>query len=589
VLGSESLITSLIEGMASHFKGDESLSGAYKSCVKHALQEHSNPFTQYMDVDGNEMGVEGWGATAITGNYNVWSRLNPVMTAGYLARARSIEMFQVIHDDKPTFWREYNVQYMQKGLEGQKLVLPKAIRAGQVKGLLDLPLIEPKASGNPNIEDIGPIDGTTVTGMIKVGTSNNLFDQSDFAKGRHALERNAAIDWVKVKIPLLNGTFHEGLIKINLERILKTGKTSERLFDDVLTIPYYNVHDTGSSTYVPDTTLSYAKAAVSAVIDLDTGDYRIMTDGTGIITHIHFKIRVTNVANEMESLMNGQDKYILTFDVENKIYGSIPVIPEMNADFNAGGEGVSWVAYMTDSMTENYSGIRDNDLEGFVEDEYQYNVEDKELSFKLGGYKYTGTFNVTPRHPGGTDDILAPVRQSLKHYLVRIFTRAEKTTNFDKNIERQWIIMGNDEDVALLPDIQWQNATAALTGGEGTNTFRYGFSLDDEYGFIDSFGRRVRVIGSKDERWMNKPLTCVLKTTTIAAPTLIYFPYMFRVFSGISPDMTNRPALLFASRDAKRCSSLIQARITLDGNDETLYQNAAAFAAGFPASGQPAT
>ena len=44
--------------------------------------------------------------------------------------------------------------------------------------------------------------------------------------------------------------------------------------------------------------------------------------------------------------------------------------------------------------------------------------------------------------------------------------------------------------------------------------------------------------------------------------------------------MRNRPAMLFASRDAKRVSTMVQARITLEGNDLNLWANAAAFAAG---------
>lgn len=600
VMATEGLVNRLIDEFGASFRGDESLAAAYKSCVNHAIQEHSNPFAQYMDSQGNvqnnNLGSEGYGATAITGNYNAWTRLNPVITAGYLARSRSLELFQVINDDKPTFWREYNVQYIQKGLGGEKLILPKAIRAGKVTGLLDLPLceqiVDPAAAATSQIVNIGPVAGEGegenkvtigitgapfVKGMLKTGSVGNLFDGSKFAKERNALERAAAIDYIHVKFPKTDATNYDAVIKVHLERDLKTGISSERLFSDVLNISYI---DSDGFTKIK-------KIPIMAVINLDTGDYRIMDDGTGYLQHIRFKIRVTNVANEMESLMNGQDKYTLTFDVENKTYGSIPIIPEMNQDFNAGGEGVSWVAYMTDQMTENFAGIADNDREAFIDEWYGYDAREMELAFKLGGYKFNGTFPVAQRHPGGSDDLLAPVRSNVKHYLTRIFARAEKTTNFDKNIERQWIIMANDEDAELLPDIQWQNASAELSGNEGTSSFRYGFSLDDAYGFIDSFSRRVRVIGSKDERWLGKPLTCVLKTTTIAAPTLIYFPYMFRVFSGISPDLDHRPALLFASRDAKRCSTLVQARITFDGNDETIYTQATAFAAGFPRSGQP--
>jgi hypothetical protein len=577
VLATNGLVNELVNDLADNFKGQggyggESLAEAYKSCVKHALQEHSNPFSGYQDVNGNAMGIEGLGATAITGNYNMWTRLNPVMTAGYLARARSIEFYQVIHQDEPTFWRQYSVEYTMKGLSGEKLILPKAIRSGKVAGLLDLPLCEQIASGNPDkVVDV-TVGAKDVKGMLITGTSGNLLEQSAFPKERHALERACTIDYVHVKFLLINDTdYFEDLIKVRIDRHIQTGDTAERHFNEVISVTYTDT----------DGEVKIKKIPLSVTLNLDTGDYRVLKDGEDAIKALRVKIRVTNVANEMESVMNGQTTHIITFDVENKLYGSIPVIPEMNADFNAGGEGVSWVAFMTDKMTENYSGIRDNDLELFVDEQYEYSPKDFELAFKLGGFKFDGAFPLIPRQPGGSDDILNPQRMAFKHYLSRVFTRAEKYTNLDKNIERQWIIMANDEDIDILPDVSWQNASSELTGNEGISSFRYGFSLDDNYGWIDSFSRRVRVIGSKDERWLGRPITAALKTTTIAAPTLIYFPYMFRVFSGIDPQLTNRPALLFASRDVKRCSTLIQSRIQVEGNDMSLYANSAAFAAGF--------
>ena len=579
----------LVSGLASLFKGSESYRQAYESCVRHSIQEHSNPFTGYQDKDGNPMnfGAEGYGATAITGNYNTWTRLSPVLTAGYLARSRALELYQIINDDKPTFWREYTVTYVQKGLGGNRLTFPKAIRSGAVAGMLDLPLCDP-VPVSLNAENRNIVEKTTDGGkklhMVKTGTTGNLMDQSTFPDGtpvdktKHALERQCSIDYVEVKIGNTTKIVHT-----RIERDIKTGKTSERLFNSVIKVPYtvaaVEAHDDVPA--VPEHTETLI-ARVSAVIDLDTGYYQVMTDGSGNVLSVHFNVRVTNVANEMETYMNGQDNYVMSFDIENKIYGSIPVIPEMLADYNAGGENVSWIAFMTDQMTETYSGIRDNDLENFIDDEYQYSADEFELAFKLGGYKFTDSYPLIPRHPGGSDDILGPQRMAFKQYLTRIFTRSQKFTNFDKNIERQWILMANDEDVDILPDVSWQTTPAEITGegSEGNQNYRYGFSLDDAYGWMDNFGRKVRVIGSQDERWLNRPIWGVQKSLTLAAPTTIYFPYMFRVLSSISPDMRNRPAMLFASRDAKRVSTMCQIRITLEGNDLNLWSNAAAFAAG---------
>ena len=588
VLQSGNLKDTLVSGLASLFKGSESLQSAFKSCVKHSLEEHNNPFQGYSDINGNPVhyGSEGYGATAITGNYNTWTRLSPVLTAGYLARSRALELYQIINDDKPTFYREYSITYVQKGLGGTRLTFPKAIRSGAVAGMLDLPLCDPVPVGdNPDNKNVSA--ETTTTGktlhMIATGTTGNLMDQSQFPDGtpvdktKHSLERDCSIDYIKVKLP----TNEKKIVHTRIERNIKEGKTSERIFNAIVKVPYTKTTTTGEGPQAVTTTTNETMVVrVSAIIDLDTGNYQVLDDGTKAVEAVHFNVRVTNVANEMETYMNGQDNYVMSFDIVNKIYGSIPVIPEMMADYNAGGENVSWVAFMSDKMTETYAGIRDNDLENFIDDEFEYSADEFELAFKLGGYKFSGTYPLIPRHPGGSDDILGPQRMAFKQYLTRVFTRSQKYTNFDKGIERQWIVMANDEDVDILPDVSWQSTTAEMAGGEGSNNFRYGFSLDDAYGWMDNFGRKVRVIGSQDERWLNRPIWAVQKSLTLAAPTTIYFPYMFKVFSSISPDMRNRPAMLFASRDAKRVSTMCQARITLEGNDLNLWANAAAFAAG---------
>jgi len=578
------LLNTLVDGFAAQFNGQEAFKAAYKSCTQHAINEHHNKLMPNVNPDGSTYGYEGYGPTAITGNFNAWTRLSPVITAGYLARARSLELFQIMHDDKPTFWRQYTVQYMQKGLEGERLVLPKAIRAGKVAGMLDLPLCEPADAGSdsPNVLpyadterlEIGGVP-VGVKGMIKTGTVGNILEESQWGKGKYALERAASIDYILIRPPDALESDKSILVRTKIERDMKTGKTSERMFNQTLSYSYTKETVPGTPTRE---TLTFR---VVAIIDLDTGAYHVMEDGSKIVQAVHFRVRVTNVANEMETLMNGQDQYIMNFDVENKIYGSIPIIPEMTADFNAGGEGVSWVAYMTDQMTENYAGIRDNDLEEFIDDSWTYKSQDFELAFKLGGFKFAGTYALAARHPGGSDDPMAPSRIGFKSYLNRVFTRTEKYTNFDKNIERQWILMANDENVDIFAEVSWQQNSAEFTGGEGDQSFRYGFSLDDAYGWVDNYGRKVRIIGCKDERWVGRDIWAIQKTTTLAAPTTLYFPYMFRVMSSISPDMRNRPALLFASRDAKRVSTMVQARIKLEGNNLNLYNNTMAFAAGF--------
>lgn len=591
VLQINTLRDELVKGFSAGFRGEESYQKAYESCVNHTFAEHSNPFTNYFDVNGNAMGLEGYGPTAITGQYQVWTRMAPMLTAGYFARARSLEFYQIYHDDKPTFFRTYSVMYVQKGLSGKRMNLPKAIRSGAISGMFDLPeIVMNKDDEAGNIEECGAA-GSKIN-MIKVGTTGNLFEQGTINDGtpvdkfKHALERTAMIDYIHVKFKkggegTDNAEEIDQNVRVRIERGYKEGKTSEVFFNRIVSIPY--TRKTSGDASTEEVT---KVTRVMAILDLDTGNYQIMSDSEGVVTHVHFKVRVTNVANEMETVMNGKDTYTMSFDVENKIYGSIPVIPEMTQDFNTAGEGISYISHMTDIFTDTYAGIRDNDLEKHIDDSYDYGVSEFELFNKLGGYKYSATYPIIPRHPGGSDDILAPQRIAIKHYMTRIFTRAEKFMNFDREIERQWIVMANDESLDILPDVVWTTNSATLDGNSGQN-IRFDFSVDDAYGWCDSFGRRVRVIGSRDERWLSRPIWMVLKSLNMAAPTTIYFPYMFRAFSSISADLRNRPAIMFASRDAKRVSTMVQARISLEGNDLSLYANASAFAAGLSSEFTP--
>ena len=106
VLQMPALKDTLIGGLKAQFKGAESYQKAFESCVNHSIQEHANPFTGYMDSDGNPMnfGAEGYGATAITGNYNTWTRLSPVLTAGYLARSRATILEDGVYAYVPSDW-----------------------------------------------------------------------------------------------------------------------------------------------------------------------------------------------------------------------------------------------------------------------------------------------------------------------------------------------------------------------------------------------------------------------------------------------------------------------------------------------------
>ena len=65
------------------------------------------------------MGIEGYGATAITGNYNAYTRLAPVLTA-LSSRARSLEMFRLSMKTNPHSGVNTLLTIFKKGLGGER-------------------------------------------------------------------------------------------------------------------------------------------------------------------------------------------------------------------------------------------------------------------------------------------------------------------------------------------------------------------------------------------------------------------------------------------------------------------------------------
>lgn len=149
---------------------------------------------------------------------------------------------------------------------------------------------------------------------------------------------------------------------------------------------------------------------------------------------------------------------------------------------------------------------------------------------------------------------------------------SESKTFFQDGTSRQWITMASSLDAFRIPDLQFVNDTAggAVVSPEETAT-RYGFTLNAQYGFTDNFGRRMKVIGINDSRWDNRPMYSFQRSNDISQPTAIYWPYTFRVFSGIKAEIRNQPAICVYARDLKEILSFSGFKVTLTGNTADLY------------------
>lgn len=572
---------------------------AVESMIDNTLREVANPFSPYASAR------EGLDAMAPNANYNQFARLNPFTILGYIARCKVIDMFHTVNSDKPTITYEYNYEYILKGDDPTTYQVPQSIRDGSLMGILDLPRAVPHVSGDaPWIHAAFTNAGTTGANAlaalipadqdgvansdpwIAIGSSGNILEEAGFPAFNHSLERNISIATIRWMAPVtgVSGGVAQYL-SAYLDRDFASGDTSQRIFKESFKTSFV---DTGAANAVVPVTLT-----LLGVVNLDTGDYSMAQAGTTpYITHFQFLAHVTNLANEMGTVRGGAKKFIETFDVNNKITGTVPISQLMADDFNLAGEGVTYTAYMVDKMTEAYAGFRDLEMERELDRSYMKPKESFRLFAKLGGYDgpipagAPSTFQNNPipfiytaRGAGG-GDVFQWARDGLRDMIRHVLVEGDVRTQFESSIPRSWQMYGAEKDIQRIPDITYTNYAGEGDDGSAAGNYRYGFAVDTAAGFSDNFGRRVKVIGSKDSRRWGKPIVCQLKSTTLEQPTTVYFPYSFRVFSGISPEYGKLPALCIFQRDYIGTLTKAQVRFTIDGNDVNAYARISQFSAG---------
>lgn len=542
---------------------DESAQQTFESMFTNTMRDVANPFS------AGSFATEGADAMGVNANYNQLARLNPFTILGYIARSKVIDLFYTINSDRPTIQYEYNIDYVVKGTNQTKYNLPHAIRDGSLSGILDLPSAIPLVSvDNPHIEALPTGEGGANENWIKIGSSGNLLAETGIANPyKYTLERNVSIAKIRYSIPT-SGSPVVGVAEIFSSRGFMEGEVSNRMFNESIQIKYKDGADDKVVTLT-----------IVGVLNLDSSEYSVAQAGaTSYITHFIFDAKISNPANEMDTVRGGSRKFVKTFDVNNKVTGTIPISQVMADDFNTAGEGVTWTAYMVDKMTEAYAGFRDLEMEGELDRAAAKPEERFDLYEKLGGFYKNVPFVLTARGPGGGDPF-SWVRDGLKDMIRHVLTGADTLTHFETSTPRQWIMYGAEQDIQRIPEISYTNYAGEGDDGAAPGNYRFGFAVDTAAGFADNFGRRVKVIGSRDSRRVGKPIIAQLKSMSLEQPTTVYFPYSFRVYTGLSPEYRNVPSLCIFQRDYIGTLSKAQARISLVGNDEELYGKMSKFAA----------
>lgn len=566
VMSSEAMRDNYIDMVTSLVSNDETTRNNLKSVARHTMD----------DVRSGYRSNEAADAMANNANYNALAKLNSWVIVGYTARSKALEMFHTFSSDDPTISFKYTLDYLVNGSDTTQYYRPQAERDGDLAFMYDLPQLLPSdndtfLTDNTHLEKDDTADSTNGGSKVWIkvagGVSGNLFADANNAYDRtkFTLEKNPMISGIKYSIANSADEANPftGSMAVYFDRHDATGEQQIKHFFDHIDIPY----DDGSKT---------ASGEIYGQIDLDSGDYSFSS--VGAITAIQLDVRLTNVANELGTIRAGSKQIVESFSVDNHPYATVPVCPEVSDDFNIAGEGVSAVAYWTDKVSSGLANMRDVVFERTLDNAYNKPINQFKLFPKLGGWKGSFDFPVTARLPGGGDP-LSWLKTGVKFSIVNHLLNAERTTYFEDDTPRQWYILGHETDTNLIPDVTYNNWDGS-EGGVGGSTEKYGFGINGRAGFVDSEGRRIRVIGSNYNRhYINKktgkrvPMRAVLKSLSLEQPTTVYCAYSYRVYSGISPEYGNRTGLIVSARDCIRVLSGVQSRITFSDNSDNLYSD----------------
>jgi hypothetical protein len=549
------------DSVASLVTGDNGMSELVKKIGRHSMEDVRNPFV---------ISSEATDSLANNANYSALAKLNSWIIVGYTARSKCLELYRTVSTDDPTLSFKYNISYIKKGTDPEEYIRPNADRDGDLGPLYDLPVIAPAITqvGEDGFDHLEVKSGINYNGKndvwIKIvpGIMGNLFKDNagEFDPTKYTLEKNPTI--VGVFYHIEGADEEDGHIKTYSERKENTGEQQKKNFYAPISIPY--TIDEGAVQKSVD-------AVILGVIDLDNGDYQF--SAIGPITHIQLDVRVTNVGNELGTIRAGNRQVIESFSVDNHPYGTVPVVPEMSDDFNAGGSGVSATAFFVDQVTSGLASMRDMVMERDLDISYEKGPKNHNLYPKLGGFRGNISFPLAARLPGGSDPF-SWMTIGLKNTIIQHFSLADMLCYFEETIDRQWYILGSEYDINRVPNFTYSDWDGKEAGGQAE---KYGFNLDTGASFMDSKQRTVRIIGSsykrhyQDKQGRRLPMRAVLKSTSLEQPTTVYVPYSFRVYAGIMTETSKRTGLIIAARDCIRSLSCVQSRITLVNNDDNLY------------------
>lgn len=519
-------------------------------------------------------GTEGIGVTATYQNEDHFSGLLGFAIANYFSRAKSLELYYVVkNNEKPELTYRYILEYAIDHRTMEKLALPDAERNGKLDKLFDLIDAVPTYTNDqatPHIfpRDQIPVDGGE-DGWVKTGITGNLLsDTIGINKDENALEPNTRIDALLYITDYTNDDPTKPVYAILPRQVhtsVSEGLSEERVFGEVITIPNAAIIDSKGVIKKGVTVKEY----ISGYVNVDEGDYLVVAANpnpglNSCIVGVKFYAKISDTANLRPGLQTTLQRYVYTIRTEYTNCGTIPINYYIRDNWNLGNDSIGWAASMTDAMSKRFAVTRDLKGERIIAESRQRPGNTFRLYKKMGAFTAEVEHDMSEAGASGSGDLMNTAKRILKEKIIFNLIDCETDMNFSRDMERLWVLMGHEhkiyafEELNLTADAS-QNADIEKT----VSNLKYGFDVERSAGYSDNFGRRISIIGAKDKRFVNRDVIGILRSNTLAAPTTIYMPFMFRVFTGIDARFTNLPSIQLYGRDLYEIMSKAQLNLSL--------------------------
>lgn len=532
-----------------------------------------------------QYGLEGLGVAATYQNEDHFSGLLGFAIANYFARAKSLELFYAVkNNDKPELAYRYILEYAIDPRTMEKLPLPDAERDGRLEGAFDLTDAVPtfqNANATPEVFEASKIPlngGRGENGWVKTGVTGNLLSSTPgIEKDKNALEPNSRIQALLYISDYTGGDKTQpvySILPIQIETQVGEGLSQSRRFGTVVSIPNAAIIDAGGNIQKNVAVEEY----IGGYLNIDEGDYLVTSTSTlpnvaSCIVGCKFYAKISDTANLRGGLQSTLERYAFILRTEYSRFGTIPINPYIKDNWGLGNSSVGWAATMTDAMSKRYAITRDLKAERHLADDRSMPGNQYKLYKKMGAFVADTIHDMTEAPAGGSQELLTQNQLILKNKLIYKLIDCETYMNFTEDMEKLWVLMGHENKIFAFTELKLVQEAQGNDEIEKTvAATKYGFNVESSAGFRDNYGRRVRVIGAKDKRWTKKEIFGVLRSNTLAAPTTIYFPFMFRIFTGIDPRFTNLPSIQFYGRDAFYTLAKGQLNLTvikLDGDTQS--------------------